>query len=156
MSVFVCWLLTSSGHAWPLLDIIGWQRLQPLVLIKHLSKLCLMPSFLVHSISSCKFCHMLFPHCQIPVHHQLFLQHPCTCCMLARLFSQRYLDPSFTQKAFSGVWHVSQRCVEGYDKWWCCIKLHIATLCFDSNFERKNLELHTFVNNSIFPYYYIV
>ena len=45
-----------------------------------------------------------------------------------------------------------QRCVEGYDKWWCCIKLCIATLCFASNFEKKILELHTFVIYCIFSY----
>ena len=48
-----------------------------------------------------QFCHTLFPHCQIPVHNQLFFQHLCSSCMIGQSPSQRCLDPSFIQKAFS-------------------------------------------------------
>ena len=61
LGVCICILVSSSFYqVWPLLDIIGYQRLHHLVLIKYLSKLGLMPSFLVHSISSCRLCHMVF------------------------------------------------------------------------------------------------
>ena len=103
VSAFLCWFLPSSGQVLPLLECIGYQKkLQYLVLIIHLSKLSLMAIFLCNRLPPGNFCHVL-SHCQVPVHHQLFLQHPCSSHMFGQSSSQRHAGPSSTQKAFWGI-----------------------------------------------------
>ena len=115
-----------------------------------------MPSFLVHSISSCKFCHMFFSHCQIPVYHQLFLQHPCYSCMLGQPSSQRYLDPSFTQNAFSGSFYLSKDVQRVMISDNAASSFMLQHSVLPQILKEKILELHTFVIHCIFSYYDIV
>ena len=115
-----------------------------------------MPYFLVHSISSCNsvicFFFLIAKYLYI-INYSSNTFAVLVCLVnlppkdvLTQLLSKRH------SKEFTSL----PRSVEGYDEWWCYIKLHIATFCFGSNFERKILELHTFVNTCIFSYFNIV
>ena len=125
LSAFVCRLLPSSGQVWPLLECVGYQKLHYLVLIIHLSKSYLMPVFPVHSIASWKFLSWvsLLPNtCTSSAIPTAPLQFSY---ILGQSSSQRCLDPSPTQKAFSGVLPLTG-CVEGCHEWWYCIHIPIS------------------------------
>ena len=103
----------------------------------------------MHSISSCRFCNMLF---LIAKYLCIISYTPNTFAILVCLVSlplSRMSWPFLHPKGILRSLHLSQRCVEGYGDWWCWI---LFWLCF----WKENFRTTYFVINYIFSYHNIV
>ena len=114
----VCICILASSFFWAGLTPSGYDRLSKTTTF-GLNKMFI--KIMLNDFFSSAFCFFLqilsyaFPYCQIPVHPQLYFLHLCSSCMLGHSFSQRCLDPSFIQEAFSGVC-ISPKGVKNYDE----------------------------------------
>ena len=146
VSAFVCWLLHSSSQVWTFLDCIGYQKKTSKF---GLNNTCI--KIMLNSCYPCAFYSFLEIYVMSIIVKYLYIISYSynTPAILVCLFNLPLKDVPLPKKHFQefvSLWG----CIEGYDKWWCCIKLPIPTLCFAFNFERRMVELNNCVINCNF------
>ena len=110
---------------WPLFEHYRLSKTTPFGLNKTFTTIMLNSFFSSAFYFFMQILSYAFPYWQIPVHNQPFFQHNCSLYILGQSSSQRWLNPSFIQKAFSGVC-ISSR---GVKRLWWVMKLHQASYC---------------------------